>query len=82
MKRVIVDYRKVPKDVLKVLTEKYPDGYDHEDTVSFKNSNGEWIRALEIVINDTVYLVKVNAQSSNNTLKDIDIKDIGAEKNV
>lgn len=79
MKRVIVDYRKVPKDVLKVLTEKYPDGYDHEDAVSFKNSNGEWVRALEIALNDTVYLVKVNAQSSNNTLKDIDINDIDAK---
>lgn len=73
MKRVIVDYRKVPKDVLGVLTEKYPDGYDHEDIMSFKNSTGEWIKALEIAINDTVYLVKVNAHSSHNLSKDIDV---------
>lgn len=79
MKRVIVDYRKVPKNVLRVLAEKYPDGYDHEDTVSFKNSNGEWIRALEVTLNDTVYLVKVNAQSGSNIVKEIDTKDLGVE---
>lgn len=76
MKRIIVDYRKVPIEVLNILREKYPDGYHHEDTMSFKKSNGDWIRALEVVLNDTVYLVRVNDSSNNGKIVDIDHLDL------
>lgn len=38
MKRVIVDYSKLTINILNILIEKYPDGYDHTNIIKFKNS--------------------------------------------
>ena len=59
MIRKIVDYQKLNERLLDLLTEKYPDGYDDQDIISFKNAQNEWIEAVEIRTEDTVYLVKV-----------------------
>ena len=59
MIRKIVDYQKLNERLLDLLTEKYPDGYDDQDIISFKNAQNEWIEAVEIKTEDTVYLVKV-----------------------
>ena len=62
MKRIIIDYKKLTKDILKLLIEKYPDGYDNSDIISFKNLQGETIKAVELRDSDTIYLVKVGSQ--------------------
>ncbi len=60
MRRVIVEYAKLTKDILDMLIEKYPDGYDYEDIISFKNSKGQTVKAVEVRTEDTVYLVKIS----------------------
>ncbi|WP_428740838.1 hypothetical protein [Tenacibaculum sp.] len=62
MKRVIVDYAKLTTDILDLLVEKYPDGYDHSDIISFKNSKGETVKAVEVSTDDTLFLVKISSQ--------------------
>ena len=62
MKRVIVEYAKLTKDLLDMLIEKYPDGYDYEDIISFKNAKGQTIKAVEVKTEDTVYLVKISSK--------------------
>lgn len=62
MNRVIVDYAKLTKDILNMLIEKYPDGYDYSDIISFKNSKGETIKAVEVRTDDTIYLVKISSK--------------------
>ena len=62
MKRVIVEYAKLTKDILDLLIEKYPDGYDYEDIISFKNAKGETIKAVEVKTEDTDYLVKISTK--------------------
>ncbi|MGB3145532.1 MAG: hypothetical protein WBB24_15650 [Maribacter sp.] len=62
LKRVIVDFKKLTPEVLKLLVEKYPDGYDDRNIISFKNSNGERIEAVEVLTEDTKYLVKISAK--------------------
>lgn len=62
MKRVIVDYSKLTINILNILIEKYPDGYDHTDIIKFKNSKAETISAVEVRTDDTVYLVKISSQ--------------------
>ena len=59
MKRVIVDYSKLTTDM---LVEKYPDGYDYGDVISFKNAKGETIKAVEVRTEDTIYLVKISSK--------------------
>jgi hypothetical protein len=62
LKRVIVDFRKLTPEVLKLLVEEYPDGYDDRDIISFKNAHGDKIEAVEVLTDDTKYLVKISAK--------------------
>lgn len=62
MKKVIVDYNKLTTDILDLLVEKYPDGYEYEDIISFQNSEGKYISAVEVRTEDTVYLVKISSR--------------------
>lgn len=62
MKRVIVEYAKLTSNILDMLIEKYPDGYDYEDIISFKNAKGETIKAVEVKTEETIYLVKISAR--------------------
>lgn len=60
MKRVIVDYSKLTEDILNLLVEKFPDGYDETDIIRFRNIQNEIVEAVEVRTSDTIYLVKVS----------------------
>ena len=60
-KRVIVDFKKLTPEILALLVERYPDGYDDAHIISFKNSKSELIEAVEVTTEDTKYLVKVSS---------------------
>src|SRR5690606_15515766 len=62
LKRVIVDYKKLTAEVLKLLVDKYPDGYGDNDVISFRNLKGELIEAVEVSTEDTKYLVKISSK--------------------
>lgn len=62
LKKVIVDFKKLTPEVLKLLVERYPDGYDDRNIISFKNAQGERIEAVEVLTEDTKYLVKISAK--------------------
>lgn len=65
MKRVIVDYKKLTPEILSLLVEKYPDGYDDDQIISFKNAKNETIEAVEVRTDDSIYLVKVSTRLEN-----------------
>ncbi|WP_066221687.1 hypothetical protein [Formosa haliotis] len=84
MKRVIVDYQKLNEDILNLLVEKFPDGYDDADIISFRNAKNEVVEAVEVRTEDTVYLVKVGvrlAQAMVNFIEDDD-DDVSPDDNV
>lgn len=60
LKRVIVDFKKLTPEVLKLLVERYPDGYDDLNVIRFYNAKGERIEAVEVLTEDTKYLVKIS----------------------
>jgi len=62
MKRVIVDYQKLNEDILNLLVAKFPDGYDDDNIISFRNAKNEVVEAIEVKIADTIYLVKVGVR--------------------
>jgi len=62
LKRVIVDFKKLTPEVLKLLVEKYPDGYGDNDVINFRNLKGELIEAVEVSTDDTKYLVKISSK--------------------
>ena len=65
MKRIIVDYRKLTPEILSMLVEKYPDGYDDDQVIRFKNAQNETVEAVEVRTEDTIYLVKVSLKLEN-----------------
>lgn len=62
MKRVIVDYAKLTNEILTLLVERFPDGYDDSNIIRFKNAKNETIEAVEVKTEDTIYLVKVSTK--------------------
>jgi hypothetical protein len=62
MKRVIVDYKKLNPEILSLLAQTYPDGFDDEELIRFQNSSGEVYYCAELRTADVVYLVKVNSK--------------------
>ena len=60
MKRIIVDYSKLNNDILDLLVEKFPDGYEREDVITFRNLQNELVDAVEVRTEDAIYLVKVS----------------------
>ena len=62
MKRIIVDYKKLTPEILSLLVEKYPDGYDDDHVIVFKNARNETVDAVEVRTDDCIYLVKVSSR--------------------
>tara|TARA_R100000935_G_scaffold1439_1_gene4465 strand:- start:15832 stop:16125 length:294 start_codon:yes stop_codon:yes gene_type:complete len=62
MKRVIVDFRKLTPEILAMLVDKYPYGYDDDQIIKFKNAQNETVEAVEVRTDDTIYLVKVSTK--------------------
>ena len=69
MKRIIVDYAKLTNEILNLLIEKFPDGYDDSDIIRFQNAKAEQIEAVEVRTDDTIYLVKVSKKLANRMVK-------------
>lgn len=91
MKRLIVDYKKLNKDILDLLVEKFPDGYDDSDIITFRNIKNEVVEAVEVRTEDTIYLVKVGTRliqamedygdddNESNDGSDVDFEDVKTE---
>ena len=85
MIRKIVDYQKLNEDILNLLVEKFPDGYDDTDIISFRNAQNEIIEAVEVKTDDTIYLVKVGKrlvqamEDFSDDDDDVDVDDDTAE---
>jgi len=62
MRRIIVDYAKLTGDILNLLVEKFPEGYDDSDIIRFRNAQNELVEAVEVRTEDTIYLVKVSTK--------------------
>jgi hypothetical protein len=78
MRRIIVDYSKLTNEILTLLVEKFPDGYDDSNIIRFRNAQNELIEAVEVRTDDTIYLVKVSTKLASRLEKfdEDDIDDI------
>ena len=78
MKRIIVDYSKLTNEILNLLVDLFPDGYDDSNIIRFRNAHNELVEAVEVRTEDTIYLVKVSTKLANRLEKfeDEDIEDI------
>ena len=76
MRRIIVDYAKLTGDILNLLVERFPEGYDDSDIIRFRNAQNELIEAVEVKTLDTIYLVKVSTKLASRMEKYDEEEDI------
>jgi hypothetical protein len=69
MKRIIIDFKKLTPEILSLLVQKYPDGYDDRDVLVFKNSKKDTVEAVEVKTEDTIYLVKISTRLEDTMIK-------------
>ena len=60
MKRVIVDYANAHSELLSRIDEMYAPSYQFDKFITFKSSDGKTRKCIEIKLNDTIYLVKMD----------------------
>jgi len=60
-KRVVVDYKNITQDLLQLLSDEYPYGFEDE-TIHYTNAKGERVEAVQLETEDTKYLVKISSQ--------------------
>lgn len=81
MKRIIVDYKRLTPELLKLLTEKFPDGYSDKDIITFDNHHNETVEAVEVKTADAIYLVKVSCKlhytMTNFDRDDFEVNELG-----
>ena len=71
MLRKIVDNKKIDKRILALLSEIFPDGYSDNDIIKFHNHNHDYIEAVELKSDDTMYLVKISSHLANILSKEL-----------
>ena len=76
-KRVIVDYKSLPENMLERLAVQYPEGFD-DCIIKYTNSRGDRVSAVPVETEDTYYLVKMSVQLRR-MVDDVDIEEIDPE---
>ena len=61
-KRIIKKYEQLGPDVLKLIKQTYPDGFE-DNLISFQTATGELALALPLETEDTSYLIKMPVNS-------------------
>ena len=60
IKRVIKDYNTLTQEHIDLINEHYPNGFENENLVSFVTPKGQFIKALEVRTDGTIYLFKID----------------------
>ena len=57
-KRIVIDYEKLPEDIINRIKMEYPDGYE-DNLITFTNAEGKYISALPYNTTEIYYLISV-----------------------
>jgi hypothetical protein len=77
VKRIITSFKNANKDLLKAISDQFPKGVDDEALINYPKAGGGSIRALELILEDCVYLIKMESEEYylNYLAKDEDEED-------
>lgn len=70
-KRIIKKIEQLPEEIILLVQEKYPDGYE-ENLISFQMPDGELVTALPLETDEAYYLIKMPNDSIPAVETDID----------
>lgn len=77
MKRVIKDFKSISPEVMALINDQYPHGYEDNELVTFVNAKGEFIKALEVKTDEVVYLIKLDRKLDDHINEYVDSDDLG-----
>lgn len=60
LKRIIKDYKTLGQEHIDLINAHYPNGFENDNLISFVTPKGQFIKALEIRTEDTIYLFKID----------------------
>ena len=63
MKRVITSFKNANRELLNAISQEYPRGVGEDELVNFPKAGGGTIRAIEVIVDDCLYLVKLEDQN-------------------
>ena len=70
-KRIVIDYEKLPDEILIRIKLEYPDGYE-DNLITFTNAKGMFISALPIETEEIYYLIRMTENEAKQFVKDDD----------
>ncbi len=74
-RKIIVDFSKLTPEILQLFMEEYPESYTPKNVITFKNAKNETVKAVEVITEDTVYLVKVSTKLDEAIENYLDLED-------
>ena len=75
-KRLVINYKNCPAEVIQAIKEKYPLGYG-DAIIKVEKPNGDFFHAITIDFEDVSYLVKVDVKIDHLTEEEFE-KQFGA----
>lgn len=70
-KRIVIDYEKLPDDIVNRIKLEYPDGFE-ENLVTFTNAQGMYVSALPFDTEKVYYLVRMTEKEARQIIKEDD----------
>jgi hypothetical protein len=76
-KKLVVNYKNCPEEVIEAIKKKYPNGYS-DFVMKVQKPNGEIFYAITVDTADSSYLIKVDVKIDNLTEEEFE-KEFGEE---
>jgi hypothetical protein len=70
-KRIVLDYEKLPVEIINRIKIEYPDGYK-ENLITFTNAAGRYVSALPFETEDIYYLVRMTELEAMQIIREDD----------
>ncbi|MCB2194634.1 MAG: hypothetical protein KQH79_02180 [Bacteroidetes bacterium] len=70
-KRIVIDYEKLPEDIVNRIKLEYPDGFE-DNLITFTNAKGAYVSALPFETEEIYYLVRMTESEARQIIKDDD----------
>lgn len=68
-KRIVIDYEKLPEDVVNRIKLEYPEGFE-DNLITFTNAKGAYVSALPFETEEIYYLVRMTESEARQIIKD------------
>lgn len=75
-KRVVIDYEKLPGDIVNRIKIEYPEGFE-DNLITFTNAKGMFVSALPFETEEVYYLIRMTENEAREIIEDDD--DYGAD---